>query len=303
MRVCYAAYLFSLPWTVCLAAYALSPHPKPSGTRGWFSGQPAIAVIVVLFLVAFFGEDGSDVMTPADMQASVFLYTRARPGPLMLLNADFPSPIGGNSVPIYLSRLLARHCVCGNHATQPGRHPVRHDGDRFLRRWGDGTRGTSWCPRVCLPTPRSTAWPRRHSAARSWPRWTVPPAGASCTAAVVRQSTNSPLAPDSHRATRGTPAPSVEIASTRTGPQSSLAVRHLYTRRWQLPAEGPPVLCELETTSRSNASRRVDVPEHLPARRGVEHMLRQVRRQAESVVVHLAAQGLGIGAMDVPDHC
>jgi hypothetical protein len=91
------AYLFSLPWTVCLAAYALKPAPEAFWHPRVVFRTASIAVIVVLFLVAFFGEDGSDVMTPADMQASVFLYTRARPGPLMLLNADFPSPIGGNS--------------------------------------------------------------------------------------------------------------------------------------------------------------------------------------------------------------
>jgi hypothetical protein len=91
------AYLFSLPWTACLAAYALSPAPDAIWHPRTILRTAAIAVVVTLFLVAFFGEDGSDVMTPADMQAAVFLYTHAPPGPVMLLNADFPSPIGGNS--------------------------------------------------------------------------------------------------------------------------------------------------------------------------------------------------------------
>jgi hypothetical protein len=91
------AYLFSLPWTVCLAAYALRPTAEAFWHPRAILRTAVIAVVVALFLVAFFGEDGSSVITPADMQTSVFLYTHARPGPLMLLNANFPSPIGGNS--------------------------------------------------------------------------------------------------------------------------------------------------------------------------------------------------------------
>ena len=50
----------------------------------------ALAVVVALFLVAFFGDDGFNVMTPADVQASTFVYTHARPGPLMSLTQNFP---------------------------------------------------------------------------------------------------------------------------------------------------------------------------------------------------------------------
>jgi hypothetical protein len=83
-------YLFSLPWTVCLAASALSP---PSGAL-WRSKAilptAVFAVIVALFLVGFYGDDGFNVMTPADVQASLFVYTHASPGPLMLLTQNFP---------------------------------------------------------------------------------------------------------------------------------------------------------------------------------------------------------------------
>jgi hypothetical protein len=55
-----------------------------------------LAVVIALFVVAFFGDDGIFVMTPADVQASEFVYTHARPGPLMTFAGDFPAPIGAD---------------------------------------------------------------------------------------------------------------------------------------------------------------------------------------------------------------
>jgi hypothetical protein len=89
-------YLFSLPWVACLAACALSPAPGTLWRRRAISATVALVVVVALFLVAFFGDDGIFVMTPADVQASEFVYTHARPGPLLTLTDDFPAPIGAD---------------------------------------------------------------------------------------------------------------------------------------------------------------------------------------------------------------
>ncbi len=90
-------YLFSLPWTACLAASALRPVPEAFWHPKAILRTSALAVIVALFLVAFFGDDGLNVITPVDMQASVFVSTQARPGPLMTLAPNFLGPIGANS--------------------------------------------------------------------------------------------------------------------------------------------------------------------------------------------------------------
>ncbi len=83
-------YLFSLPWTACLAASALSPTAGRLRRPKAILSTVALAVVVALFLVGFYGDDGFNVMTPADVQASTFVYTHARPGPLMLLTQNFP---------------------------------------------------------------------------------------------------------------------------------------------------------------------------------------------------------------------
>ena len=90
-------YLFSLPWTVCLAASALTPVRKTVGLARAILPTVTLAIIVLLFLVEFFGLDGVNVMTPADVQASVFVYTKAPPGPVMILTENFPAPVGADS--------------------------------------------------------------------------------------------------------------------------------------------------------------------------------------------------------------
>ena len=91
-------YLFSLPWSACLAASALSAAPGAFWHPRAILPTAALAVIVVLFLVTFFGDDSSNVMTPADVQAFAFVYSQAPPGPLMTLTANFPAPIGADSL-------------------------------------------------------------------------------------------------------------------------------------------------------------------------------------------------------------
>jgi len=89
-------YLFSLPWTACLAASALRMEPKPFWHPKAIVPTAALAAVTLLFLVAFFGDDGVNVMTPADVQATMFVYSRAAPGPLMSLAENAPAPIGPN---------------------------------------------------------------------------------------------------------------------------------------------------------------------------------------------------------------
>jgi hypothetical protein len=89
-------YLFSLPWVACLAACGLSPAPGTLWRRRAIPRTVVLAVVIALFVVAFFGDDGIFVMTPADVQASEFVYTHARPGPLMTFAGDFPAPIGAD---------------------------------------------------------------------------------------------------------------------------------------------------------------------------------------------------------------
>jgi len=90
-------YLFSLPWTACLAACALSPVRGASWRTKAILRTAVLAAVVILFVVAFFGDDGVNVMTPADVQASAYVYTHAPPGPLMPLTLNFPAPIGANA--------------------------------------------------------------------------------------------------------------------------------------------------------------------------------------------------------------
>jgi hypothetical protein len=106
-------YLFSLPWIACLAACALSPAPGTLWRRRAVPRTVVLVVVIALFLVAFFGDDGVFVMTPADVYASEFAYTHVRPGPLMTLTDNFPAPIGGD-----FDRLLSVNSLLG--AGYPG---------------------------------------------------------------------------------------------------------------------------------------------------------------------------------------
>jgi hypothetical protein len=119
------AYLFSLPWTACLAASALRPMAEAFWNPKVILRTAALAVVIVLFLVAFFGEDGTSVITPTDMQAAVFLYDHARPGPLMFLNFNFPAPIGADSY-----RFTTLASLLGS--DYPGVNPLRSADVQFV---------------------------------------------------------------------------------------------------------------------------------------------------------------------------
>jgi hypothetical protein len=96
-------FLFSLPWTSCLAAAAIKPvsfsrAKDESGILRKLSvlrAPLALGVAVALFFPAFFGNDSSNVMTPGEVQGVLKLYQTARPGTIFAAADNFPEDIGG----------------------------------------------------------------------------------------------------------------------------------------------------------------------------------------------------------------
>jgi hypothetical protein len=102
-------YLFSLPWASALAAGVLAPLPsigrrharrivsaldgpiKQAG-RMRIAVWPAVALVVALalFLPAFFGDDASNVMSPAEVDAVTTFLQTARPGPVFVAIDNSP---------------------------------------------------------------------------------------------------------------------------------------------------------------------------------------------------------------------
>ncbi len=118
-------YLFSLPWSVALASYALVPdgfrlqehrtssrrfvwlatarHGLVKGMRsatqaifvrrpelGFVRWSVALVVAVALFVLAFFGNDRVNVMTPSEVTAVTSFYDTAKPGPIYVAIASAP---------------------------------------------------------------------------------------------------------------------------------------------------------------------------------------------------------------------
>lgn len=97
--------LFSLPWSACLAASALSPRSISSPDRRWVlvTGSrnigrlltpAALMVAVALFLPAYFGADQLNTVSPGDLAASSYLETHGAPGIVLYLDQDFPINVG-----------------------------------------------------------------------------------------------------------------------------------------------------------------------------------------------------------------
>ncbi len=91
-------YLFSLPWTVALAASALLPSPAVTGAGSHRSKQQApstgavrvliaLAGVLALFFPSFFGDDGYNVMTSAEV-ASVTSFSEEAPAGTIYFAAD-----------------------------------------------------------------------------------------------------------------------------------------------------------------------------------------------------------------------
>lgn len=85
-------YLFSLPWAVALAACALAPLRGPAE----ISGHGALRAVVpltlalALFFPSFFGNDGSNVMTPSEVNTDLSFLESAKPGPVLGVIGNAP---------------------------------------------------------------------------------------------------------------------------------------------------------------------------------------------------------------------
>jgi hypothetical protein len=88
-------FLFSLPWTACLAASAIKPVPFSRSKLGVLRAPVVLALAVALFFPAFFGNDSSNVMTPGEIQGVLTFYQTARPGTIYAAVNNFPENIGG----------------------------------------------------------------------------------------------------------------------------------------------------------------------------------------------------------------
>jgi hypothetical protein len=94
----YRVYLFSLPWFALLTAFALRP-----GGDDWSSARAAarlllpLAVLLGLFLPAYFGMAATNEVRPGEVAASQYFYDHAPPSSvLMIASPQFPVRLAGN---------------------------------------------------------------------------------------------------------------------------------------------------------------------------------------------------------------
>ena len=92
-------YLFSLPWTAVLAASALaSPSDEPD-RWGRLAAAPiaaGLAVVVALFMSAFYGSVELYRVRPGGLAAEQYFYDHARPGSVLgLVAPNVPSRVSG----------------------------------------------------------------------------------------------------------------------------------------------------------------------------------------------------------------
>ena len=100
-------YLFSLPWSAALAAAVLTPTPRlpARSRRGGENGASrrirrfraealrapvVLAVVVALFLVAFFGSDQSNTMSASEVSAVTSFQQTAPGGPILAADGNAP---------------------------------------------------------------------------------------------------------------------------------------------------------------------------------------------------------------------
>ncbi|MGA2306256.1 MAG: hypothetical protein ABSH29_19045 [Acidimicrobiales bacterium] len=88
-------YLFSLPWTVCLAASALKPLAANVSKLGSLAPPVALAAAITLFFPAFFGDDAVNVMPESDVQGVLAFYQSARPGTIFSVADNAPGALNG----------------------------------------------------------------------------------------------------------------------------------------------------------------------------------------------------------------
>jgi hypothetical protein len=88
-------YLFSLPWTVCLAASAVRPRAMKSSRFGALAAPAVLAVVIALFLPSYFGDDAVNVMPQSDVQGVLGFYQSARPGTIFSVADNAPLQLSG----------------------------------------------------------------------------------------------------------------------------------------------------------------------------------------------------------------
>jgi hypothetical protein len=88
-------YLFSLPWTVCLAASALKPIAVKLSKLRSLLPPLALAVAIALFIPSFFGDDAVNVMPQSDVQGVLAFFDSARPGTVFGLADNAPGNLNG----------------------------------------------------------------------------------------------------------------------------------------------------------------------------------------------------------------
>jgi hypothetical protein len=88
-------YLFSLPWTVCLAASAIKPVGIKASRWSALATPAILAVVIALFLPSFFGDDAVNVMPQSDVNGVLAFYQSARPGTIFSVADNAPGNING----------------------------------------------------------------------------------------------------------------------------------------------------------------------------------------------------------------
>ncbi|MGH9276850.1 MAG: hypothetical protein ACRD12_01885 [Acidimicrobiales bacterium] len=93
-------YLFSLPWTVALAASALGPRRDDGQTwsrRRVVLVAAALAAVTALFMSAFYGSLELYRVRPGAVAASAYFFDHARPGSVIgLVSSNVPARLGAN---------------------------------------------------------------------------------------------------------------------------------------------------------------------------------------------------------------
>ena len=94
----YRVYLFSLPWFAILAAFAL----RPGGDDwSWVRTVPRLllplALVLALFVPAYFGMAATNEVRPGEVAASQYFYDHAPPRSLLMIaSPQFPVRLAGN---------------------------------------------------------------------------------------------------------------------------------------------------------------------------------------------------------------
>jgi hypothetical protein len=88
-------YLFSLPWTACLAASALKPVGFSRSRLGAVGVPVALLVVIALFIPSFFGDDFSYVMPRSEVRGVLAFYQSAHAGTIFAADDNFPAQING----------------------------------------------------------------------------------------------------------------------------------------------------------------------------------------------------------------